>query len=853
MVGRGGGGRFIGFDRRLSPSLPHHHHHSFPFSWVLVMPPVPYLDQTTFHKLWSALPANRCDRGFWNGVEALYDPFLNGNCPLRSQEYFTTPHTGRVIQSEVHYLDEAVVSEGNGLRMMYDSFTLWNPFALAALLKIPIAVVVEQLLLAVEYTFMTMSFVVSCQSCAFDIKHFTTVADVPFMGTYHSRNAFRCPLCTDRTEVTSLSAVSVFFQLQRLHPVFQRSHHRSFVTDQADKRRLETFFCPAGAGFTVPLHLPRGKYLLCAPFMASMVEIEAQTSAASLGEREPFLTRVVELKNYCIEPASNRTNAALKMGRGKNVAGANGNAGGTAAGAQSYGGFQGRRSIAAPPQRRILSHRASRVGGVGKLNPQDPSSDGEDDDGNNLNGFGLEEVEEIAPTQCVVLKHGKVQLRVYNSTASSGFIDLYVKFDRRVEFSAVKYPKQFLLPDLLHSLPRGLRSRHLVSCTPLPPAEVPTKGVFVRHYFDFEAIDFIDAQILAVVREVHRYSLEDQQGLLLGVSNGGTTFECTFLTVTAALASSICFFQRVLVRLEEGIALALRTSITEGPLCLSAYQGQYNDTDNARSAYPDVQFVGPVMYASNHPPVVAPSLYATMVEAPTPPVSQRMGAAGGHEISEFRAALCQEEFDLMMAAAAAKEAANNNSIERSFMPWLDNADEHVHSRPTNEVGKGGAQSPSQQHRARRQSEASIRRHKASVTVTDGQTIPECTETMARFELRSVPRLPLSDEVSVADLRLGSVPLKENYASGYRQQWGDSVNDGSPFFGEESKATNRREDDDVVLPYFLKYLVEQLEGARVVEERHALVVMVPMSVIHAAVQLSNMLDRSSYIKEYLGPF
>lgn len=43
---------------------------------------------------------------------------------------------------------------------------------------------------------------------------------------------------------------------------------------------------------------------------------------------------------------------------------------------------------------------------------------------------------------------------------------------------------------------------------------------------------------------------------------------------------------------------------------MAAYQGQYNDADNMRSSYPDVQFVGAVIYASQHPPIAPPYLTA---------------------------------------------------------------------------------------------------------------------------------------------------------------------------------------------------------------------------------------------------
>lgn len=526
-------------------------------------PPSTFLDKETFHKLWSALPTARCEKSFWIAVEAFCDCFLTEECPLRSQEFFAVPHTGRVLVEDLHLIDTELLERCNELRQLYNAFTLWNPLQLASLLKIPVGIVIEQLCLAVESKWMRFDFVLSCRSCACDIMHFKSVRDIRFAATYHSTNSVPCPLCSDITEIKELRDVSVFFVLEKLSPIFQRAHHRLYCTAEASKRHLESYFCPSGSGIAVNVKLPKGGFLLSAPFMGALLHLDVEVDAQLLHVREHFTPRSIDLKKYVaqVEPkpppkASSRKVSSIRSGR--------------------------RRESEA-----LDSLASSKV----MLEPYIPQT-----------------------VSSMTLPNGKVQLRIFNSSSHSGFLDLYIAFDVRTEFSALDYPQQFRLPDLLHFLPRGLRSGFVMQCVPRPPSTTLTSGVYCRHIFDLPPENYDDPTIISVLREVHRYSLEDHHGLLLGMSNGGLSFESSFLSVTAALASSVCFLQRVLVRLEVNIALSMRCSITEGPLKIASYQGQYNDTDNMRSSYPDVQFVGPVIYCSTHPKIQPPIIHSMQMD-----------------------------------------------------------------------------------------------------------------------------------------------------------------------------------------------------------------------------------------------
>jgi uncharacterized spore protein YtfJ len=608
------------------------------------------MDKPTFHRLWTALPFELVDKGFWVALEAFSDQFLESHSPFNSQTFFSVQHTGRILQEELTLVNPKTVEACNRLRPLYDTFTLWNPLALAALLKAPIEVVTAQLLLAVERRWVAIKYVVNCRSCGCDIAHFQSVNDISFIGTFHSTNAFRCPMCTDRTEVNELQDVAVYFQLQHLPTIFLRQHHRLYFSEEADRRRLESFFCPAQAGFAFTARLPEGRYLLAAPFCGAFVEFTVELSAEVMGEKDPYLSRIVDLKTYIRsqnssadpfgQPIKRRSTTATSVAR---------RGGGSIA-----GGGVGRPSLVNPQTSASeLSKRDENVAG----------------DGGGTNSFGAEDVDEIPPIAVVALKHGKVQFRIFNDTNCSGFLDLFIALDTRTEFTATPYPHLLRVPHFLHVLPRGMRSPFLTRCIPRPPSTTPTTGVYVRHQFVLTGEEADEPGVISVLREVHRYSLEDHHGLLNGVSDGGTSFDSTFLSTTAALASSICFFQRVLTRLGEPVALAMRCSITEGPLKIAAYQGQYNDADNARSSYPDAQFVGAVVYASNHPPITSHYFFCTEEEAPRARVAtdedgRELAPVRVSALDKYRSpAWLHEEND---AAYDIKSIATTNPMERKL-------------------------------------------------------------------------------------------------------------------------------------------------------------------------------------------
>ncbi|CAG9582643.1 conserved hypothetical protein [Leishmania major strain Friedlin] len=577
------------------------------------------IDKATLHRLWTSLPHEQLDKNFWVALEAFCEPFLDSCSPFNHQTFFSVPRTGRILREELTLVDPAIVKACNEQRPFYNAFTLWNPLALAALFKVPIEVVTAQLLLAVQQSWMSVYFVITCRSCGCDVARFRSVNDISFVGTFHSTNAFRCPMCTDRTEVKELKNVAVFFQMERLPALFQRQHHRLYYTEEAGRRRLESFFCPAQASFAFTAHLPDGRYLLSAPFCGAFVEFSVALSAQVIGEKVPYLSHIVDLKAYIrsqnssadpfgqpIKRCSTTTIPALP-----------------------------RRGMRASPVNDALhcvsSGCISQFSLSDAIQPEEAAS--------SVTGFGAENTEQITPISVVSLKHGKVQFRVYNDTPHSGFLDLFVAFDTRIEFSANPYPQLFHVPHFMHCLPRGMRSSFFTECIPRPPSTTPTTGAYVRHQFALRREQADDPNIISVLREVHRYSLEDHYGLLIGVGDGGASFESTFLSTTAALASSICFFQRVLTRLGEPVALAMRCSVTEGPLKIAAYQGQYNDTDNTRSSYPGAQFVGSVVYASNHPPITGPYLYCSEVEPPKTAVVETTDDGTGKKVVARRLGL----------------------------------------------------------------------------------------------------------------------------------------------------------------------------------------------------------------------
>ncbi|GET92808.1 hypothetical protein, conserved [Leishmania tarentolae] len=724
------------------------------------------IDKATLRRLWSSLPYGQLDRNFWVALEDFCEPFLDPCSPFNDRTFFSVPWTGRILQEELTLVDQEIVKACNEQRPLYDTFTLWNPLALAALLKVPIEVVTAQLLLAVQHSWMSVYVVISCRSCGCDIAHFRSVNHISFVGTFHSTNAFRCPMCTDRTEVNELKNVAVFFQLGKLPALFQRQHHRVYYTKEADRRRLEAFFCPAQAGFAFTAHLPNGRYLLSAPFCGAFVEFSVDVSAQVLGPKEAYVSQIVDLKTY--------------------IRSQNGSS-------DPFGQPIKRRSttISAPPLR---GKRNSKVG-VGILggdrahrvsiggNSQFSLSDGShpDEAANCITEYGSESVEEIPSIPVVKLKHGKVHFRIYNDTPHSGFLDLFVAFDTRVDFSANPYPQLFHVPHFMHCMPRGMRSSFFTECIPRPPSTTRTTGAYVRHQFSLNREQADDPGIISVLREVHRYSLEDHYGLFIGVGDGGTSFESTFLSTTAALASSICFFQRVLTRLGEPVALAMRCSVTEGPLQIAAYQGQYNDTDNTRSSYPDAQFVGCVVYASNHPPITGPYLYCTEYEPPKNVVAETTGDGTGKQIV----------------------ARQGGVLDKYRTPsWLQDENSSYYDIS----GPNGAQSFNKG------------------TSEESQQKRRC---LIRFEVRCV-RPPRDDDTEAVSRRASACPrltLKE---------------DGS-------------DSTDAIFPYFLEFLREHFEGASVIEEAHALVVQIPLTMIYAALQISKILDKNAYTKELRGPF
>ncbi|EAN96596.1 hypothetical protein C3747_71g161 [Trypanosoma cruzi] len=207
------------------------------------------------------------------------------------------------------------------------------------------------------------------------------------------------------------------------------------------------------------------------------------------------------------------------------------------------------------------------------------------------------------------VNHGKLVFRVFNATPYGSYLDFCVAFDERLEFLAPQTPLVATVPMVLHTASRGLRSPLFHFFIPRPPG-TRTSGVYVLHSFALPSEEFDEPitagteSVLAVIREVHRYSLEDHHGLLISVGHGGSVFESSFFSVTAALASSLCLAQRVVTRLGEEVAASFTCTITKGTMYMASFQGQYDDDENLRSSYPDVHVVGPVVYAATHPPVV---------------------------------------------------------------------------------------------------------------------------------------------------------------------------------------------------------------------------------------------------------
>ncbi|CCW62132.1 unnamed protein product [Phytomonas sp. EM1] len=760
------------------------------------------LNSALFHKRWSALPVGCCDRNFWNRLESLWAPFLSTDpSPFQHEEFFSLCSAGRDLNAAVESIRPEVLEACSANRALLDAFSLWNPFALAALLQVSISTVVEQLLLAVEKRWLEMRFVVCCVSCGYDITHCTTVRELNVGGPRRTPKTFRCPMCTDSTPVHSLNDIHVFFRLKNISSIFVREHYRLFCTQVAEKQKLESIYCPAGAGFAVTLQLPEGRYLLVAPFIAAMLELEVTVGFDDLPSKERAIIQTIDLKKYILVRGLDSTQGSRfdfrqKMSlRSSHLKRATM----TSTSISQLGNFSAFYSECVAGRRDLLTAirsypvRASfrsRTNSNGIVLADYPGNISE----------GIEEDHDAlieTKLQCLRLKHGKVKLIFYNDTASSGFVDLFVSFERWAEFTAEVYPTQLRVSEFMHYVPRGLRSKFMRSCVPKPPTTIPTEGIFVRHSFELGYNYFKDPYVVSVIQEVHRYSLEDHHGLLLTVSNGGTMYDSSFLSITSAIASSICFFQRVLLRLGDDVALSMRCSINNAPLHITTYQVQYNDVDNMRSAYPDIQFIGPAIYHSSHPSIIAPTLYAFEQELPRTVVKQTKYA---HTVLNFDAfQLSEEEQQRLLLLNASKEKSTMIRFEiRNF------------SEPSSTVAGP----------------------------------PSSFAAKKRDDILRSPSRNNNFEVSVQE-----PPLSVSF-----QEFIDEVNEAEgPLMATNIEKHIKLTPQDSVLPYFLDYLCEHLEGTTLVKEPHALVILVPLPVLQASVQLPTLLDSSCYQKILPGPF
>ncbi|KAG8348651.1 hypothetical protein ERJ75_000777500 [Trypanosoma vivax] len=487
---------------------------------------------------WNTLPANRRDKFFWTALNGYLEPLFAPDFPLLHEGFHSltgaTCHSGEVQAA----ISEEVVSAANAKRGYFDSVSLWNPLSLAAHLDISVNIVIEQLLLAKEYGLVRMKFVVTCQSCGCDMLTVNSVGEICFRATYHKTNIVRCPMCTERNVVNNLDQVGVYFQDAAEHPLIQRKYHRLFISDEAKRRRLETYFCPPKAAYRFCMRLPEGRYLIVASGVGLVVEVVVHTGAEYAERNRPY-----QEINLLIEKLI----------------------------AQNH-------------------------------NNSEESVEGTEED---------KEVNVARYKRTVInVPLGKVAFRVYNDTRFSTYIDIFVAFDERLEFIASKRPAVATVPMVLNHSTRGLRSPLFYLFVPAHPG-ARTSGVYVLHSFALpcecldEVIESGRESVVAIIREVHRYSLEDHSGLLLSVGLGGATYESSFLSYTAALASSLCFAQRVVTRLGEEVAGALLCTITSGKMYMGSFQGQYDDAENERSAYPSVQLVGPAVYAATHPPATS--------------------------------------------------------------------------------------------------------------------------------------------------------------------------------------------------------------------------------------------------------
>ncbi|ORC92180.1 uncharacterized protein TM35_000043940 [Trypanosoma theileri] len=494
---------------------------------------------------WESIPSDRVDKSFWVALMEYMEPLQQSEFPLASKEFFSLRNSARDERETSQSLTKSVVNAANELRCYYDEVSLWNPLALAVRLGFRVSVVIQQLLLAKEYNLINMLFVVCCHSCGCDMLRVNSVSEICFRATYHRTNIIRCPMCTECTEVTELPQVGVFFQPRYPSPLLRRIYHRLCWSEEAIKRRLESYFCPPEASFSFQVQLPQGSYLLIVSGLGLVLHLHVGMGAEYLERGKPYQVVSVILEKYL---KNNKSNDGKRKSEASN----------------------------------------------------DNNNNDDDDDGGKT---------EKCDDSNIYVEHGKLKLQIFNGTSYGSYLDLCIDFDHRLEFMTVKPLLLATVPLLLQHLPRGLRSSLFNYFIPRPPGTITT-GVYVVHSFNLSAEEFeepdmagIDS-VLAVIREVHRYSLEDHHGMLLSVGNGGSMFESLFYSFTAALASSLCLAQRVTTRLGEDVAATLSCAIVKGGMKMSSFQGQYDDDENLRSSYPDIQITGPVIYASAHPPIV---------------------------------------------------------------------------------------------------------------------------------------------------------------------------------------------------------------------------------------------------------
>lgn len=446
--------------------------------------------------------------------------------------------------------------------------------------------------------------------------------------------------------------------------------------------------------------------------------------------------------------------------------------------------------------------------------------------------------ESSPPLTVLTLKHGKVILRVHNSSPYSGFLDLCIAFDIRVESCALSTPVQLTVPYFMHCLPRGLRSSFVRRCTPQPPSTTRTTGIYVRHVFDLPSEEFCNPATVAVLREVHRYSLEDHLGLLISVDHGGTAFASSFLTITSAVASSICFFQRVLVRLGERIAMCMRCSVTEGPLYIAAYQGQYNDADNLRCSYPDVQFVGPTIYASERPRITPHRLAAREVKEPT-----------GDDHLNGRSRL-----------DGYGSAATDRASSYSYSPANAWENEWDYEERSEKEAYPFSHAPATQVRfelrsVRRSSYISLN---DAIEGGDPYLINGNMYGLTGMMMNKSTRSSMMTDRSF-ETPINHVPAESCHTNGAGGRFdfpgsaagadcGSSVG-GSVCLHETYRSGSAEE----ILPHFLDFLCEHFPGTTIHPESHALILEMPLSVILAAVQLSTILGRACYSQGKTGLF